>query len=242
MIEQASICSFLKVGDQFILYTYNPIAGVPAGVELRDAQEIYPCHSIIRHKKSGSPALHADLFRYALLSKTDYIWVDLDVIALRSFEFPSQWVFGLETEREVNNAVLKLPKNSKALHELLKINERTIGLPPMMKGWQRVRYWFKSWGRGMTIDRWPWGSTGPRALSYYLHMHDESKYAMPVSAFYAISLSRAHEFAIPGKLTLNDLPQDAWGVHLWGKELRQYLKENAMDTAPESSFLSIYLD
>ncbi|MFZ1418154.1 MAG: hypothetical protein WAS93_07430 [Burkholderiaceae bacterium] len=241
MIEQASIRSFLKVGDHFILYAYNPIAGVPDGVEMRDAQEIYPCHNIIRHRKSGSPALHSDLFRYALLAKTDCIWVDLDMIALRSFDFPSEWVFGIETEGEVNGAVLNMPKNSKALQELLKFNERMVGFPPMMKGWQRVRYWFKSWGREMTIDRWPWGSIGPRALSHYLHLHDEFKYAMPVSAFYAIPLQRAHEFAIPGKLMLDDLPKDAWGVHLWGKELRQYLKENGMETAPEGSFLHSFI-
>lgn len=136
MIEKASIRSFLKVGDHFILYAYNPIANVPDGVEVRDAQEVYPCRSIIRHKKSGSPALHSDLFRYALQAKTDYIWVDLDIIALRSFDFPRPWVFGLETETEANNAVLKLPKDSQTLQELLKINERTIGLPPMMKGFQ----------------------------------------------------------------------------------------------------------
>lgn len=242
MIEQASIRSFLKVGDRFVLYVYNPVAGVPDGVEVRDAQEVYPCHTIIRHKKTGSPALHSDLFRYALLAKTDYIWVDLDMIALRSFDFPSPWVFGLETEGEVNGAVLNMPKESKALQELLKFNERTVGLPPMMKGFQRVRYWFKSWGRGMTIDRWPWGSIGPRALSHYLHIHDEFKYAMPMSAFYAIPLHRAHEFAIPGKITLNDLPNDAWGVHLWAKELRQYLKQTGTDKVPEGSFLSIYLE
>ena len=94
----------------------------------------------------------------------------------------------------------------------------------------------------MTIDRWPWGSTGHRALSYYLHRHDEFKYAMPMSAFYTIPLHRAHEFVIPGKPTLNDLPQDVWGLHLWGKELRQYLKENGMSAAPRGSFLSICVD
>lgn len=238
MIEKASIRSFLKVGDHFILYAYNPIANVPDGVEVRDAQEVYPCRSIIRHKKSGSPALHSDLFRYALLAKTDYIWVDLDIIALRSFDFPSEWVFGIETQGEVNGAVLNMPKDSKALQELLKFNENMIGFPPMMKGWQRVRYWFKSWGRGMTIDRWPWGSIGPRALSHYLHIYDEFKYAMPVSAFYAIPLDRAHEFAIPGKITLDDLPEGAWGVHLWGKELRQYLKQHCAGEPPEGSFLA----
>ena len=129
-IEQASIRSFLKVGDTFILYAYNPIIGIPPGVEVKDAQEILPCTRIIRHKKTGSPAIHADLFRYALLEKTGITWVDLDVIALKPFRFEGDYVFGYENERSVANGVLRLPKNSKTLQELLSIKIDTKGYPP----------------------------------------------------------------------------------------------------------------
>ena len=238
LIERASIQSFLKSGHRFVLYGYNPIDGVPDGVEFRSAQEVLPTSNIIRHKKSGSPALHSDLFRYALLAKTDHIWVDLDVIALRHFDFSSDWVFGLETPGEINGAVLKLPKDSLVLQDLLAFDEHTIGLPPMMKGFQKFRYLMKSFGRGFTIDQWPWGSIGPRALSYYLNRHGAFHHALPINAFYAIPLDQAHQFAVPGAITLDTLPKDAWAVHLWGKQLRTYIQDELDGQLPQECFLS----
>lgn len=238
VIEQASIMSFLKVGHRFVLYTYNPVANVPFGVEVKPAEEVFVSSKIIRHKKTGSPALHSDLFRYALLAKTDHIWVDLDVIALREFEFPSEWVFGLETESEINGAVLKIPRKSPVLQELLQFNEHTVGLPPMMKGFRRFKYLVKSFGRGLTIDKWPWGALGPRALSFFLKKHNEFHRALPIEAFYAVPLSDAYRFAVPGSITRESLPADAWAVHLWGKELRLYIQHELDGNVPEGSFLS----
>lgn len=79
-IEIASIRSFLGQGDDFILYTYGPVQNIPEGTQTRDARKIFPTETIIRHKKNGSPAIHADLFRYKLLAQTSYIWVDLDLV------------------------------------------------------------------------------------------------------------------------------------------------------------------
>lgn len=83
VIEQLSALSFLAVGHELIVYSTGPLEGLPPGVEWRDASEILSTQRIITHRKSGSAALYSDLFRYALLSQTDYVWVDLDVIALR---------------------------------------------------------------------------------------------------------------------------------------------------------------
>lgn len=236
-IEVASIRSFLTQGDDFILYTYDQVQNIPDGTEVKDAREIFPTETIIRHKKNGSPAIHADLFRYKMLAQTDYIWVDLDVIALKPFNFDSDWVFGLETEREANNAILRLPRDSQTLRDLLSLATISRGLPPTLKGFRRFRYWAKSLGRGLTVDRWPWGATGPRALTYYLEKNNEMGKALPISAFYAIPLSEAHHFAMPGKITKENLPLNAWAVHLWGKELREYIKNECGNAIPEGSFL-----
>ena len=236
-IEMASIRSFLGQGDDFILYTYGPVQNIPEGTQTRDAREIFPTETIIRHKKTGSPAIHADLFRYKLLAQTSYIWVDLDVIALKPFKFDSDWIFGLETEQEANNAVLKLPRNSQTLNDLLSLTTISRGTPPMLKGFRRFKYWAKSWGMGLTIDRWPWGATGPRALTYYLEKNGEIDKALPVNAFYSISLVDVKDFTIPGKITRDNLPADAWAVHLWGKEMREHIKNECNNVVPEGCFL-----
>ena len=241
VVEQASIRSFQKVGDHFVLYAYGPVSGVPEGVEVRDAQEVFPCTNIVRHKKTGSPAIHADLFRYALLEKVGLIWVDLDVIALKSFEFSGDYVFAYESAASVANGILKLPPESETLKQLRAIKMDAKGYPPQVTGLRRLRYHVKYLGRKLPIDRWTWGSTGPKALTYFLKKYGEIHHALPISSFYSIPLERARDFVIPGKITSESLPEDAWAVHLWGTELRKCIDRELHGVVPEGCFLSAYL-
>ena len=66
-IEQVCLKSFVDHGHRTILYTYGEVGGVPEGVEVIDANLIFPNDNFIRHAKSGSPAVHADAFRYRMI-------------------------------------------------------------------------------------------------------------------------------------------------------------------------------
>jgi hypothetical protein len=238
-IECASLGSFLRHGDKVTVYAMQPISNLPEGVVCRDAFEVLPLKEVLLHKKTRSPALHADLFRYALLSCTDQTWVDLDVIALRSLDFGSDYVFAYEDEVSINNAILRLPRTSPTLAELLKFTAETRGLPPHFAGLRRFRYWIRSFGRGLTIDRWPWASTGPRALTRFLKQTGEISHALPVSAFYTVPFEDARRFVVPGALALADLPADAWAVHLWGSNLRKVIDTEFGGKVPAGSFLDM---
>lgn len=65
VIEQLSALSFLAVGHELIVYSTDPLEGLPPGVEWRDANEILSTQHIVTHRKTGSVALYSDLFRYA---------------------------------------------------------------------------------------------------------------------------------------------------------------------------------
>lgn len=241
-IELASIRSFLRHGDSFTVYAPHPISNLPDGAIWRDANEIMPSTTILRHRKTQSAALHADLFRYALLTKTDSIWVDLDVIALRSFDGAGDWLFGFEAPGAVNNAVLRLPRHSTTLHAMTALTPQSRGVPAYLSGGRRFRYHAKNvvhslWGDGLTIDRWPWGATGPRLLTYHLRQSGEMCHARPVSAFYSVPLGEASRFVDPAALTASDLPGDAWAVHLWASNLRKYLNHAHGGQIPTGSFL-----
>jgi hypothetical protein len=161
-IELASIYSFLRHGNPFTLYSYAPIQNVPPGVEFRDASEILPTEQIIRYRNNNNPSLHSNLFRYALVAKTNQIWVDLDIVALKPFNFGSAYVIGFENINSVGSSVLRLPKDSPTLRALLELKPDTIGFPPHFKGFRKWKYWLRSFGQGLPVDRWPWGTTGPR--------------------------------------------------------------------------------
>lgn len=233
-LEQTSALSFLEQGHELTLYVMGAVQGIPPGVKIRDANEVFKTNTIVRHRKTGSPALHSDLFRFALLGSTDFTWVDLDIICLRPFVFASDYVFGLETPDEVNGAVLKLPKSSLALTDLLKYNEHTTGYPPHLSRARKAKYFLKSMGRGLHISQWPWGSVGPRGLTFHLRRHDEFQHAMPIDAFYPVPLQQAHTFTEPDRLNRDHFGEGTYAVHLWGKELRETIRRQGGGVQPRS--------
>lgn len=236
-LEQTSALSFLELGHELTLYVTEPVEGVPPGVNVRDAREVLNTRDIVRHRKTGSPALHSDLFRFALMRSTQFMWVDLDIICLKRLTFHSPYVFGLETSDEVNGAVLRLPSNSLALKDLLVYDEQTVGYPAHLTRARRFKYFLKSWGRGLPITEWPWGSIGPRGLSFHLRLHGEFRHALPVESFYPIPLREVDRFIEPGGLSRADFSERTYAVHLWGKELRETVKRTWRGQVPPSSFL-----
>ena len=100
------------------VFSYDPDFAVPAGVLRRDAHEIWPTDRVMRYQTgfgTGSPALHANLFRYAMLHRLGGWWIDLDVILLRT-ELPQQPIyFARESTERIVPGTLKFP----AGHDLL---------------------------------------------------------------------------------------------------------------------------
>ncbi|RMC34213.1 hypothetical protein [Paracoccus alkanivorans] len=242
-IELASIHSFLAVGHDVRVYSYTPIANLPRGVEARDAAEILPAEKILtfRDREHPSPALHSDLFRYAMLKKTTAIWVDLDIIALKPFP-DDEFLFGFEEAGLVNGAVLRLPAASGTLHDLLQFKPDTRGVPPQITGFRRYKYWLKTFGRGYSIDCWPWGSIGPKGLTTFLRRNDEMHHAKPVEVFYPVSVKDHAALLEPGRWTEADFGPQTCCVHLWGKHIRDCLCRTHGGKAPQGSFLARAID
>ena len=236
-IEQISALSFLKQGHRLFLYAYEDVKGVPPGVIVRDAREVLPGDEIVKHRKTGSPALHSDIFRYALIAQKQQIWVDLDLIAISPIRDSEGYVFGYETKEEVNGAVLFLPSHSKTLQDLLKLDKDTVGYPPHLSKFRRFRYFLKSKGRGLGIADWPWGSIGPRGLTHYLVKNNEIKYAQPINAFYSIPLKDVRRFVDSSDISLNKISSEVVAIHLWGSHLHRVIKNNCNGIIPPKSFL-----
>lgn len=241
IIEQISALSVLAAGHKLVIYTSDELMGVPPGIETRSAREILDSE-IVRHRKTGSAALHSDLFRYALLNKTDASWVDLDMVLLRPLPSESPYLFGYESVNEVNGAVLRLPKNSAALRELSKYNAESRGYPVTLRGFRRIKYLIKSFGMGLHIADWPWGSVGPRALSHHLVKTGEIREGLSIKTFYPIAFEQAQRFATPHDLSLTSFSGETLAVHLWGKALRSHLREKCGGRVPKLSFLDLAAD
>lgn len=235
-MERASLTSLVRVGHPVTLYSYSRIDDLPAGVTGRDAAPILSGERILyyKDKRKPSPALHANLFRYAMLERTDAAWVDLDIIALRPLP-DTDYLMGHETDQSVNNAVLRLPATSPTLRQLRQFTPQTRGVAPHITGARRLKYWVRTLGRGYPIEKWTWGSTGPKALTIYLRENDELRHALPHTAFYPIGVHDHGEFLEPGRWRMADFGPQTLALHLWGSRIRKTLTEDHGGAVPEGS-------
>ena len=123
-MEYYSIKSFLTLGYTFHLYTYEKVKNIPKGTVIKDASEIMPAKDIFDLKSTYLP--FSDIWRYKMLHDKGNYWVDLDMIALKKFNFNTdkdKYVFSSErtiqegayksrSKKVPNIGVLKAPKGS----------------------------------------------------------------------------------------------------------------------------------
>jgi len=125
-LERLTLHSFVAKGHEFHLWRYvRTLDPLPPGVVLRDANEIVPQAKVFRKRAAddelelgaGSYATFSDLFRTLLLHKLGGIWVDMDVLCLRPFDFEPPYVFRAHRLGAVMN-VIKCPPGSRLMGEL----------------------------------------------------------------------------------------------------------------------------
>ena len=203
VMERLSISSFLANGHSFDLYAYSDLANVPAGTEIRDANEIMPASSIFRYRDNGGYAGFSNFFRYELLLQRGGWWVDLDTICLRRFSFDDDYVIGSEPiaggGAHPISGVLKAPPKSELMEHLCQVC------------------------RSKDPATITWGETGPRLVAEGLTRFSLQTYLQPYEVFcpigwYEWELVVNPEFSIP--------PDDRnFAVHLWNEVWRRNGKD-----------------
>ena len=224
-LEQLCAKSCVDAGHHTILYTYEPVGCVPEGIELRDAAEVLPLQGFLLHSRTGSPALHSDLFRYKLLEKDgDTIWVDTDAYCLRKFEPVDGHFYGWESEKHVNGGVLALPPDSDTLRELLAFTSDEFAIPPWLPDRQkRVFEEAREAGNPIHASDMPWGTWGPHAVTHFLRETGEIRYALPRSGLYPFSFKDRVKMIRTSTNSDDYLNQDTYSIHFYGRRMRPRL-------------------
>ena len=218
-LEQLCLKSFADAGHRTTLYSYEPIDNVPEGVETADARSVYDPETVLRHTRTGSPAIHADVWRLHLMQKTDEVWVDADVYCHRPFDQSTDHVFGYEKPGLVCNAVLRLPENSPALAELLAFFDDEARADKTALGDMK------------------WGATGPGALTKALENTGEISHAAPKAAYYPVSFPDRNKMLL-SRFKINDwLTEDTRAVHFWARRLKPRLAEKMNNQPRRGSYL-----
>jgi hypothetical protein len=123
---RACLASFPARGAALTLFSYDDRLDPPEGVGLRDAREICPDPGLMqRYIVAGRPSLatFSDRFRYEMMARENLCWVDADMLALRPGGLDEALIWGRQAEAKgkalINNAVLRLPRDSAVLADML---------------------------------------------------------------------------------------------------------------------------
>jgi len=194
VMERMSIISFLRNGHEYHLYTYNDLPNVPDGTVIKDANGILPASAIFQYKHRPSYAGFANYFRYQLLLERGGWWADADVICLRPFDFPEEYVFASEADAGktiINNGLIKAPIKSEIMADACGVC------------------------RAKKPDQLVWGETGPRLMSELVKKYRLDKYQKPYYMFCPIS--DWHKLLEPYVAAVHE---DAYAIHLWNEMWR----------------------
>lgn len=205
---------------------------MPEGVELRDAADILPESTIIRHH-SGSVSLFSNRFRYALMARGLGTWLDADAYLLKPLESERPYLFGACDLGWINGAILRLPPDSPVLPPLLELfEERTV--PPWLPWRARAGAAWRLARTGRSgLSHMPWGSAGPRALTAMLRAHGLLHLAEPADVFYPVAWTDADWLRDPAQPVEEKITERTVSIHLWNERIKHFKDL----PAPAGSFL-----
>lgn len=224
-LEQLCVASFRDAGHHVVLYHYGEVTGVPEGIEMADAETILPRTNFLAHERTGSPALHSDLFRYHMLDKTgDMIWADTDAYCVKRFETPNGHFYGWESKHHVNGGVLGLPRDSETLRELLEFTTDEFAIPDWFDKETKAKYVAaREAGNPIHCSEMPWGVWGPHAVTHFLAKTGEIRFALPRRGLYPFSFKERLKMLKPGLDVTPYIFDDTFSVHFYGRRMRRRL-------------------
>ncbi|TMV09009.1 hypothetical protein FGK63_07770 [Ruegeria sediminis] len=233
-LEYVSLKSLVIQGMNPVLFCYDDVKNVPPGVTIKDANQIVGRDKIWVNKERNSLAPFSDYFRYLLLATTNYYWVDADVLALRPFDFVSDYFLAWHPP-VLAVGVLSVPHNSPTLSDLIKACEKpNVNFPWLKRNKGRLEDLSEDSG-AIAPEDLPYKALGPLALTWLMRKHGEERHALPAASHYP--LQPKHILKPFHRVSPRINWEGAYSIHLFGSVQHRKFREMKTTLPPHGSFL-----
>ena len=218
LFEYCYLKSFLKNNFKVNVYSFEKIK-LPKNVNLKDASRILKkieMKKFIHQGVKSCPAAFADKFRIELMKKTKGWWFDMDILCLKkASEFKklekNEIIIGLETDKYINNAVLKISDK----HFLQIISKEILSKGYILK----------------------WGDIGPKLITRLMKKEGKFSEAFKKKYFYPINYKNFNYLLLPKYYKeAKKLCENSFTIHNYNQILNRFgIPKNILP--PKGSYL-----
>jgi hypothetical protein len=187
--------SQVAAGHKVTVYSFEPLAQLPDGVGNAEAEAILPLKFADRLRPTGQDGVwrdwttlqFSDFFRMRLMAKSAGLWLDADVLLLRSVEVDSaKPYFAWERPRQLGNSVLYLPPRDPIVAAFASLMQQDELTPDWLALRHRLIFALRKFRGHTRLSDVRVAIFGPAALTALARRAGELQYALPKKSFYAV--------------------------------------------------------
>jgi hypothetical protein len=187
--------SQVAAGHQVTVYSFEPLTGLPDGVDNAEAEAILP-HSFAEKLRPTGPdgvwrdwttLQFSDFFRMRLLARNEGLWLDADVLLLKPAEIdPAKPYFAWERPRQLGNSVLYLPPDDAIVAAFTSLMQQDELTPDWLALRHRLTFALHRLRGSKRVSDIRVALYGPAALTALARRACELHHALPKKSFYAV--------------------------------------------------------
>ena len=195
-LRQLCLRSQVAAGHNVTVYSFDPLAGLPDGVANAEAEAVLP-HAFSEKLRPPQPdgswrdwtiLQFSDFFRMRLMAQGAGLWLDADVLLLKSVELdPAKPYFAWERPRQLGNSVLYLPRENSIVRAFEDLMEQEELTPDWLALRHRMTFALRKLRGGSNrLSDIRVAIYGPASLTALANRGGEIEHALPKQSFYAV--------------------------------------------------------
>ena len=188
--------SQVAAGHKVTVYSFEPLAQLPDGVDNAEAEAILP-HSFSEKLRPPRPdgswrdwtiLQFSDFFRMRLMARGAGLWLDADVLLLKPVEIDAaKPYFAWERPRQLGNSVLYLPQRDAIVAAFEKLMAQEVLTPDWLALRHRLTFALRQLRGGPSrLSDIRIAIYGPASLTALARRACELRHALPQKSFYAV--------------------------------------------------------